>query len=342
MRRRAGIAVAGLGRIGQLHASNVFQHVPAAELERVTDVDGQRAQHVGDALSVRWGTDYEELLVDEAVEGIVIATPTALHTQMTERAVRAGKHVLVEKPLGFSSVLARDAVAAARAASVHLQVGFQRRFDPDWTEAHAQFGRGAIGEARLLRISHRNMAPPCNVALDTLGDILIDVAIHDLDTVRWILGDPMQVTAVAALDPVGKAPRAEACESVVLTAQLANGALAVIDTTRAANYGYECSAELLGSRGALRIGTAHRMFNLERLVAGEARIALPRDHMSRHRLAYIAELEHFAQVVLGKCRPEPTGEDAVAAVALVESARASLKQGGPSPTVPTPSPRAEA
>lgn len=328
-RRRAGLAVAGLGRIGLVHASNLLERVPSAELLRVADADSQRAQRVGEALAVSWSTDYEDLLADSAVDAVVIATPSRMHPEMIEAAARARKHVLVEKPLAFDVGSALRAIAAARAASVHLQVGFQRRFDPDWRAAHDELERGTIGVPRLLRIAHRNMAISRNVPLDSLGDILIDVAVHDLDTARWLLGDPLQVTAVSSFDGPGGEPRPPACETVVLTVRFDNGALAVIDTTRTSSYGYECSGELLGADGALRIGTGHHPPDLERLVPGEARVALPPDHEIRHRIAYIAEVEHFARVVLGQLAPEPSGEDGAAAIELVNAARAALERSEP-------------
>ena len=328
MRRRAGLAVAGLGRIGLVHASNLLR-VPSAELLQVADADPKRAQRAGEAFAVPWSTDFDHVLADDAVEGVVIATPTGLHPQMIEAAARAGKHVLVEKPLAFDVGSALRAVAAARAASVRLQVGFQRRFDADWRAAHDELKGGTIGVPRLLRVAHRNSAISRDVPLDGLGDILVDVAVHDFDTARWLLGEPTQVIAVASFEDALGEPRPPACETVVITIRFANGALAVIDTTRTSGYGYECSGELLGADGALRIGTGHHPLDLERLAAGQAKVALPSDHEIRHRLAYIAELEHFARVVLGQLEPEASGEDGAAALELVGAARAALERDEP-------------
>jgi predicted dehydrogenase len=329
VKRRARLAVVGLGRIGLLHAGNLLERVPSADLVRVVDADPVRAQHAGEAFAVPWGTDVEELLADGTVEGLVIATPSRVHAEMIEAAARAGKHVLVEKPLAFDVGSAHRAIAAARAAQIRLQVGFQRRFDPDWRAAREQLDRGAIGAPRLLRIAHRNMAVSPDVPLDSLGDILIDVAVHDFDTARWLLGEPEQLLAVACTHGPDGEPDTTGCETVAVLIRFGSGALAVLDQTRSSGYGYECSGELLGSDGALRIATDHSPLGLEQLARGEARVALATDHESRHELAYVAELDHFARVVLGQLEPEPSGEDGAAALKLVCAARAALERSEP-------------
>src|SRR2546421_1144726 len=86
MLRRVGLGVAGLGRIGLMHAENLAGPVPSASLVRVVDADEARARTTGEQLSVDWSTSYEDLLGDPDVHGVVIATPTPLHIEMVERA----------------------------------------------------------------------------------------------------------------------------------------------------------------------------------------------------------------------------------------------------------------
>jgi myo-inositol 2-dehydrogenase/D-chiro-inositol 1-dehydrogenase len=325
----AQIAVVGLGRMGLVHAGNLSERVPTACLARVADSDLERARRAGEALGVPWTTSMGDILGDDAVDGVVLATPTELHVEMIESAARHGKHVFVEKPIAFKLGSALRAIAAARAAKVQLQVGFQRRFDPDWRAAGHQLARGAIGDPRLLRVVHRNRAIAEDVPLDSLGHVLSDVAIHDFDTARWLIGEPTEITTIASSVGPDGGPRAPGSETVVITMRFANGALGVIDNTRTAGYGFECSGEVLGSEGALRIGAGRHPLDIEHLVAGEARVGLPGDHEDRHAAAYLAELEHFARVVLGELQPEPSGEDGAVALVIAEAARASLRDGEP-------------
>src|SRR5207244_6670683 len=91
--RRVGLGVAGLGRIGLLHAENLAGQLPSAGLVRVVDADEPRARATGEQLGVDWSTSYEDLLADPHVHAVVIATPTQLHVEMAERAAAAGKHL---------------------------------------------------------------------------------------------------------------------------------------------------------------------------------------------------------------------------------------------------------
>ena len=265
-----------------------------------------------------WSTSLEELLSDAAVDGVVVAAPSKLHPELVKLAAAADVHVFCEKPLGLDAEACAGAVAATRAAGVRLQVGFQRRFDRDWRALKAAVDEGALGTLDLFRCSHRNARPP--EAAAQLGSIFVDVASHDLDAARWLAGEVAEVHAYADASDAGAAALALVFE---------NGALGLIDVSRRAAYGFECSAELVGSEATMRCGYAQRRGGTELLRDGHATAALARDHAERHREAYLAELEHFGEVALGRCEPEVGGEDALAALRLAELASRSAALGVP-------------
>jgi myo-inositol 2-dehydrogenase / D-chiro-inositol 1-dehydrogenase len=306
---RARLVVVGLGRIGRLHAANLADRVL---LLGVVDALEPVARAVGERHGVRWSTSLDELLPE--AQGVVIAAPTAFHSELVERAAAAGRHVFCEKPLGFDIERAERAVATARAAGVELQVGFQRRFDPGWLGLRDALEAGELGELALLRASHRNAAEP----RAELGDLFVDVAVHDLDAARWLGGE---VAELYAQERPGAATIALRFES---------GALGLIDVSRRAGYGFECSGELVGSRGAARAGCGRE---IELLRHGVARSPLPADHAQRHAAAYVAELEQFAAVVLGEAPAGAGGEDAIAALRLALLARRSIATGAPAKAV---------
>src|SRR5262249_46133887 len=151
--------LAGLGRIGQLHAENLVRS-PAVELVRIVDAVEEVARATGDRHGLEWSTDYGALLEDADVEGVVIATPTAFHVDMVEQASAAGKHAFCEKPTALEVEPTVRAIEAAAAAGIKLQVGFHRRFDPDWASAAARIHGGELGDVHLFRSSLRDMRPP--------------------------------------------------------------------------------------------------------------------------------------------------------------------------------------
>jgi predicted dehydrogenase len=304
----ARLVVVGLGRIGLLHAANLAGRVPGASLVGVVDALEPVARAVGERHGVRWSTSLDELVLD--ADGVVIAAPTSFHAELVERAAAAGRYVFCEKPLGFGLEDAERAVAAARAAGVELQVGFQRRFDAGWLSLRDALEAGDLGELALLRASHRNPAEP----RAELGDLFVDVAVHDLDAARWLGGE---VAELYAQERPGAATIALCFES---------GALGSIDVSRRAGYGFECSGELVGSRGTARADYGRE---IELLRDGVARSPLPADHAERHAAAYVAELEQFAAIVLGAAPAGAGGEDAVAALRLALLARRSVATGAP-------------
>jgi myo-inositol 2-dehydrogenase / D-chiro-inositol 1-dehydrogenase len=299
------VAVAGLGAIGLLHARHLAQQLCGARLAYVVDQDRVLAEAAGGELGVPSSTALEAALDDPAVAAVVIATPSPLHAEMVEQAARANKHVFCEKPLSLDVVSGERATAAAGAAGVSLQVGFQRRFDPDFVEARHRVSKGELGDVLLLRISHRNRVPPHEGPLGgRLGSPFVDMTIHDFDTALWLVGPVSEVSAFASTDSTLAALRFE------------SGALGVIDNTRRAGYGFECAAELVGTRSTLRVGHGARASGVEQLTRSGALTQLPADHVERHRAAYLEEMRHFVACVRVGARPAVGGAEATAALAL--------------------------
>ncbi len=252
-----------------------------------------------------WSSSYADALAEPAVDAVVIATPTPLHAEMVQEAAAAGRHVFCEKPLSLDVDSGRAATTAARSASVALQVGFQRRFDADFLAARAHVEAGELGPVQLLRISHRNREPPhAGELTGRLGSPFVDMTIHDFDTARWLVGEIAEVNAFASTS------------TGVVVARFESGALAVIDNTRAAVYGFECAVELMGERSTLRIGWGAGPPCVEHLTARGRTAPLPADHVQRHRSAYIEELRHFVGCVRSGARPAVGGADSVAALEL--------------------------
>lgn len=323
--RPVRVGLAGLGRIGRLHAEHLAGRTPAAELVRVVDVDEARARQVGAQLGVEWSPSYTDLLDDPELEAVVIATPTALHASMIEEAAAAGKHVFCEKPIAFGLDASRAAVEAVRAAGVALQIGFQRRFDPDWVAAAARIHAGELGDVYLFRTSLRDMAPPPLSYVRDSGGFFVDVTIHDLDTARWLAGEIEEVSAFGAALSDPSFAELQDVDNAIVTLRFANGALGVIDETRVAGYGYECSTEVVGSLATVRIGDHRRRHDVW-LTPGSAAVDWVADFTERFREAYLLELEEFAAAIREQRQPLVTGEDALSAFVLARACEQSFRE----------------
>jgi predicted dehydrogenase len=350
MTRRLGVGLAGLGRMGRIHAANLSARCPSARLACVYDADQDAARQAGEQYEVPWAASYEDLLAQ--VDAVAIATPTQTHAGLAARASQAGKHVFCEKPISLDRQATLDTIEAVRAAGVTFQVGFHRRFDPDWVAAVDRMRTGELGEVYLFRTSLRDMTPPDPQFLAHSGGFFTDVTIHDLDTARWMVGEITEVSAYGTVltrgdtlppgdtpDPGGPRPPREGLsdpgvaeigdiDTAVVVLRFENGALGVIDDSRAAGYGYECSTEVMGRKATVRID--HPQYrHYEWRTPGRAAHDIPRDFEQRYPQAYSEELEYFARSVAGALPPRVTAYDALAAFDLAQAADLSWRRGRP-------------
>jgi inositol 2-dehydrogenase len=324
--RRARIGLAGLGRMGRIHAANLSARCPSAQLACVFDADADVARQLGERFEVPWVKSYEEILTDGGVDAVAIATPTQTHPELITRAARAGKHIFCEKPISLDRRATTQAIETARAAGVTFQVGFHRRFDPDWAAAVDRIRAGELGDIYLFRTSLRDMVPPKAEFLARSGGFFVDVTIHDLDTARWMVGEIVEVSAhgSALSDPhfaeIGD------IDTAVVVLRFENGALGVIDNSRAAGYGYECSTEVMGRNATVRVD--HPQYrHYEWRTPGWASRGLARDFEQRYPWAYAQELESFARCVAAGLPPAVTADDALAAFDLAHAAGLSWRSG---------------
>jgi inositol 2-dehydrogenase len=323
---RVRLGVVGLGRIGGLHADNLAGRTSSTELVRVVDVEPELARATGERLGVDWSTSYDDLLSDPSLDGVVVATPTPAHATMVEQAAAASKHVFCEKPISFDLPSTERALAAARAAGIAFQVGFQRRFDPDHAAVAARIAAGELGDVYLFRTTLRDMRPPPIDYIRGSGGFFVDVTIHDLDAARWLVGEIEEVTAFGAAVSDPAFAEVGDVDNAVVALRFASGALGVIDESRVAGYGYESSTEVVGSRATVRIGGHRRLDNVW-LTPGSAAVDWVADFTERYRDAYLLELEEFAATIREGRRPAVSGEDGLAAFVLARACERSFREG---------------
>jgi myo-inositol 2-dehydrogenase/D-chiro-inositol 1-dehydrogenase len=324
---RVRVGLVGLGRMGRFHARTLAARTPFAELVRVVDADEETARRVsGEVGGVEWSTDYGKLLGDPGVDAVVVVTPTPLHAGMIEAAAAAGKHVFCEKPISLDPARTLEAAGAAGAAGVKLQVGFHRRFDPDYRIARQKIVAGELGDVYLFRNSSRDPRPPSFEFLKHSGGLFADFSLHDFDLARWLVGEIEEVTAVGAALSDARFAELGDLDNAVLTLRFAGGALGVLDNSRVSGYGYECSSEIMGSRATLRI-SSQKQIGPEVLTPETSQHGFLARDVERWEAAYTAEMESFVRAILDNKEPEVSGEDDAAAVVIAAAASRSMREG---------------
>ena len=184
------------------------------------------------------------------VDAVCIATSTDSHLAVLKEAVRAGKHILCEKPVSLEVEMVDEGLAMVDAAGVLLQVGFNRRFDPGHKAVADAVADGSVGEPQLIRITSRHPAPPSLEYIVASGGIFTDMSIHDFDMARYVTqSDVVEVYAAGAVLVDAAIGEVGDIDSAAITLTHADGAMTQIDNSRQAVYGYDQRVEVFGSKG---------------------------------------------------------------------------------------------
>ena len=326
--KRLGIALLGAGRMGREHAK-ALAGIPEARVVAVADPEEKAREEARFlARAERAYAEAREAIEDPGVEAVVIVTPTDTHASLIEAAARAGKAIFVEKPVALTLAETERALAAVREAGVPFQIGFQRRFDPAYVRARRLLDEGAVGRVEQFRTVSRDPAPPPLSYLEASGGLFLDMAIHDYDLARFLVGEVARVQAFGAVrvDPeIGKLGDVDTAITVLF---FENGAQGVVENSRRSVYGYDIRTEVFGEGGKVVVDAVPRTPTWRFREGG-----LEADHyhffMDRFKEAYRAELEAFVAAVSAGRTPTPGPEDALAALKIALAATKSHREGRP-------------
>ena len=325
------LAVVGCGRIGRVHASNIVARIPAARLAGLADVNLAAAREIAGPSGVEQITDdYRELLGNPSIDAIVICSATSTHAQVIEEAAQAGKHIFCEKPIDLEPGRIRQALDAVEKAGVKLQIGFNRRFDPAFARLKEQVAAGKIGTPHIVRITSRDPAPPPIAYVRVSGGLPLDMMIHDFDMVRFLTGQEaveIYATGSAMIDPeIGLAGDVDTC---VATIRLSGGAIATIDNSRQAIYGYDQRVEVFGSAGLLMAGNPPAENDVLPDRSGVPSGRPPHFFLERYQESYLIEMREFVESVIHDRMPPVNGRDGLIPVIMGRAAIQSLREGQP-------------
>jgi myo-inositol 2-dehydrogenase/D-chiro-inositol 1-dehydrogenase len=317
-------ALFGAGRIGRIHAANIAAH-EAARLKYVIDLDAAAAGSIAEAAGAAV-TDAATALGDRSVDAILVASPTDTHAVLIEAGAAAGKAILCEKPVDLDAARARACVAAAERAGILLAIGFNRRYDPSFRRLRRGIDDGEIGEVETVLIVSRDPAPPPVSYVKHSGGLFRDMAIHDLDMARWLLGEePVEVTAHGSnlVDPAIGA--AGDIDTAAVTLKTRGGRIAQIANSRRAAFGYDQRIEVCGRLGMLAAGN-RRATSVEHATAGGYRSdpALP-FFLERYAEAYRLELDAFVRRLQGEEADLVSGRDGVRALEMADACERSMR-----------------
>jgi len=328
---RLRVGIIGAGRIGRVHAETVAFRLPEAVPAAIADINRQAAEDVAARCGIpRVAASAAEIIADSSIEAVLICSSTDTHADLICQAAQAGKHIFCEKPIDLTLAKIDTALAAANKAGIKLQIGFNRRFDPNFARVRQAVASGEIGQPRLLHIISRDPAPPPISYIRVSGGIFLDMTIHDFDMARFLIGDEVEEVYTAAAVMVDPAiGQAGDLDTAVVMLRFRSGAIGTIDNSRQAAYGYDQRAEILGSEGA--IGTGNCYPNEATVsTAASIRRDLPfHFFMDRYTASYANELAAFVSAVMKDKPVLVTGSDGRLALQIGLAARKSHDEHRP-------------
>jgi len=328
--KKIGIGVVGVGEMGKRHAENLRRNVPGAELIAIADVAATRAKQVAEELEMAksFGS-LEAMLECKEIQAVLISSPDKFHAQGIIQAAKAGKDILCEKPLALTMSEAYAALDAVNKAGVRMQIGFMRRYDPAYAAAMKRIEAGEIGTPLIFKSVGRDKDEPPMAAYQSgvNGMLLYSNTIHDFDLARWLMRD--EVAEVHSYTTVAIRPEVAQYGDVVASSvnlKYHKGGIGNIESYVQAVYAYDVRTEVLGSKGAVFIGSIEQ--NPAVFLSANGSSQTLADHfLSRFADAYLAELRDFVKNLLEDKPLRISGEEGLKALATAVAAENSHKQG---------------
>lgn len=330
--KKVRIGLIGAGRIGKLHGENLAHSVPDADLVAVADpMINDEMKLWAESVGIRQCyDDPEAILKDPGIDAIFICSATNTHADLIKRGAQEGKHIFCEKPIDTDLKKIEETLNVVAEAGVKLQVGFVRRFDHNHKKVHDTVAEGRLGKVHIVKVTSRDPDHQPMEYIKVSGGIYMDMTIHDFDMIRYLAGS--EVTEVMAygaeLSGAGYAELGDIDTTIVMM-KFENGALGVIDNSRAAHYGYDQRTEVHCDKGCVQVANDRSDMAMISTADGVEITKPTWFFLERYNNAFISEAVEFTKSVLNDTETLVTGRDGLEPVKIAMAAAKSLQEGRP-------------
>jgi myo-inositol 2-dehydrogenase / D-chiro-inositol 1-dehydrogenase len=316
------IAVLGVGLMGAFHVEALSRRVKGAQVSVINDFLVDKAEQVAAQVGARTVGDPIEAINDPDVDAVLLATPGAAHAQQVNACLDRGVPVLCEKPLttDISSAYAIVQNEAALGRRL-LQVGFMRRFDPEYVALKDLIGAGGLGNPLMVHCTHRNPA----VADHFTSEFMMrDSVVHEVDAVRFLLGEEIRSVQVIKGAATRIAPEGTNDPMLVIF-ETESGRLVTDEIYVRTQVAYEVRTEVVGEKGSAFIGLDQ---NLQvKTTDGRWGGQLTPSFVERFGAAYQTELQCWVDAAKAGTIDGPGAWDGFAAVAVCEAGVQAIRTG---------------
>jgi myo-inositol 2-dehydrogenase/D-chiro-inositol 1-dehydrogenase len=325
------IGIVGLGRLGVLHAENLATRTPGARLAAVCALEPDRVEKARADWDVPRGyARFEDMLRDDDLDAVFIASSSGWHCRQIEQALEAGLHVFCEKPLGVTleeCLKAEEAVG--RNPGRIFMPGFMRRYDASCLHAKRLIDEGYIGRPVLFRGYTVDPEAAIEGAIrfaPTSGGQFIDMSVHDIDLARWMIGG--EAVSVYAAGGCYAHPEFAAFgdgDNLAALVRFDNAAMGFFLAGRTAAHGYNVETEIIGTRASLRIASVPHADLVELIDERGVVRECSQGFLERFGAAYLAEAQEFVACIRESRRPAVSVHDGTMATRLAFAATESYR-----------------
>jgi inositol 2-dehydrogenase len=335
------VGIIGAGRIGRVHLDTLAS-VPGVQPIIISDVVESVLKDVTSAYGVpNYTLEANEVIMHPDVEAVWICSPSQFHADQIKACARAGKHIFCEKPIATDLAGTIEAIQVAKDCGVKLMTAFQRRFDPSFARLQKVIANGEVGKPVSAVLQSRDPGAPPFAYVKGGGGLFKDMAIHDLDIARWLMGscgknEPVQVYATGACNvdkqilELKASNPSEAIDTANILVEFESGSTATIQVCRRATYGYDQRVEFFGTEGLVK---HENLFpnTVEKWDGQSVRKVDPIHNffMTRYADAYKNETKAFCEILKSGGEVSPSGDDGRAALEMAMACDKSLKEGRP-------------
>jgi myo-inositol 2-dehydrogenase/D-chiro-inositol 1-dehydrogenase len=324
------IGIIGFGRIGRIHFESV-KKINGTEVIAVADPFADQMTEVFKKFGIdNYSNDFNEILNNPEIDTVFICSPTDTHAKIAIAAAKAGKDIFCEKPIDFDIERVNEVLTEVKKAGVAFQVGFNRRFDPNFVKARKAIIDGDIGDVHIVKITSRDPEAPPLSYVKSSGGIFVDMTIHDFDMARFLAGsEPIEIYAVGDALINKDIVQYDDIDTAIITIKFENGAMAVIDNSRQAAYGYDQRIEVFGSKGMVKCenntATHTTLFTNDGVMNDKPLYFF----LERYQESFEEELVQFFSAIETAQEVPVGGKDGLASLLMGIAAKKSLKENRP-------------
>lgn len=326
------IGIIGAGRIGKVHLQSISYQVKNAVVKAVADpfMNDETKEFIKSFGVTEIYDDYKKILADPEIDAVLVCSSTDTHSSISVEAIEAGKHVFCEKPVDHSIEKINAVKKALEGKNLKFQVGFNRRFDHNFAAIRAAVDAGKIGDPHIVKITSRDPEPPNPAYIKVSGGIFLDMTIHDFDMACFLVNSNVEeiyVNSAVLVDPaIGEQGDVD---TAIITMKMENGALAVIDNSRRAAYGYDQRAEVFGSKGMVKTSNdtlSSAVIADENGVTGEKPLYF---FLERYMQSFATEMNQFVDSIINDTETPVGIEAGLQSVLIGLAAKKSVEEHRP-------------